>query len=169
MPVNRPAFHGIDNTIDGDLVIHQVGKGGSITEFEIGNLARIQSKLLEAVIGKIAGTVFSFRIDVVNIVRMANCRSVFPDNRRLTHTEGIDKHPSRHSQGCKNPAHLQLFGFGTRLFAAPLIAVISVCHMQIPLFVYLFSICSSSWLSRGKSSVIRGSCPCWELSPGRTP
>ena len=113
MAVYRSALHGIDNAIDGDLVIHQVGKGGSITEFEIGNLARIQGKLLEAVIGKIAGTVFSFRIDVVNIIRMANFRSVFPDNRCLAHAERTGKDPCRHGQGCENLAHLQLFSFGT--------------------------------------------------------
>ena len=113
MAVYRSALHSIDNAIDGDLVIHQVGKGGSGIELEIGNLPCIQSKLLEAVIGKIAGTVFSFRIDVVNIIRMADFRSVISDNCCLAHAERTGKDPCRHSQGCENPAHLQLFGFGT--------------------------------------------------------
>ena len=113
MAVYRSALHGIDNAIDGYPVVHQVGKGGSGIELEIGNLPCIQSKLLEAVIGKIAGTVFSFRIDVVNIIRMANFRSVLSDNRCLAHAEGHSKDPCRHGQGCENPAHFQLFGFGT--------------------------------------------------------
>ena len=113
MAVYRSALHSIDNAIDGYPVVHQVGKGGSGIELEIGNLPCIQSKLLEAVIGKIAGTVFSFRIDVVNIIRMADFRSVISDNRCLAHAERTGKDPCRHGQGCENLAHLQLFSFGT--------------------------------------------------------
>ena len=115
MAVYRSALHSIDNAIDGYPVVHQVGKGGSGIELEIGNLPCIQSKLLEAVIGKIAGTVFSFRINVVDVIRVVNHCSVFANNRcrRLAHAERIGKNPCRHGQGCKNPPQFQLFGFGT--------------------------------------------------------
>ena len=113
MTVNLVVPHRVNYAINGDFILHQVGKSGCITKFEVGNLPCIQSKLLEAVIGKIAGTVFSFRIDVVNIIRMADFRSVISDNRCLAHAERTGKDPCRHGQGCENPAHLQLFGFGT--------------------------------------------------------
>ena len=116
MTVNRSAFHCIDNTIDSDLVIDQIGKGSSssstITEFKVGNMPRIQVKLLESIVSKISANYF-FWVDVVNSPRTIKNGSVFSCNRRLTNTERIGKYPCRHGQGCKNPAQLQLFGFGT--------------------------------------------------------
>ena len=155
MAVNGVVSHSIDNTVDVDFILYQIGKSGCITKFEVGNLPPIQSKLLVTFVGKIA--IHFFRVDVINVIFRLNRSSAFVNNRRLAHAEGIDKHPCRHSQRCKNPAHLQLFGFGTGSFAAPFIAVISVRHMQIPLSVLSSSICLTFWLSKGKS-----------LSPGDT-
>ena len=113
MPVNGSAFHGIDNTVDGDFAVHQIGKGRCITEFEVGNLVLRQIEFFEPVVGKIA--VAPFRIDVVDIPVRSNrrSRSLFPDNGRLAHAERHGKNPCRHGQGCENPAQFQLFGFGT--------------------------------------------------------
>ena len=152
MAVNLVVLHGIDNTVDGDLAVHQIGQGGSVAELKVGDMPLIQRKLLEPVVGKSAAA--PFRIDVVDISRTrSDRRSVFPDDccRRLAYAEGIGKDPCRHGQGCKNPACFQLFGFGMGLFAAPFTAVISVCHPEYLLSGLSFSICSSFCLSKGKS------------------
>ena len=141
MPINRSTLHGIDNAVNGDLVIDQIGKGScsssTITEFEVSNMTRIKAKLLESIVSKISANYF-FWVDIVNRPgSIENC-SAFSDNRRLAHAKRTGKNPCCHSQGCQNPAHFQLFGFGAGLFASPFIAVISVCHMQIPLSVEPF-------------------------------
>ena len=145
MTVDLPALHGIDNTIDGDLAAHQIGKGGSAAEFEVGNMSRVKAERRETVIGKVR--VDLLRIDIVDVASLCDFRRVTRIlrryRRRLAYTEGIGKDPCRHGQGCQNPAHFQLFGFGMRLFAAPFIAVISVCHRKYLLSVCPFSICSS--------------------------
>ena len=150
MAVNLAILHRIDDTVNGDFAVHQVGKGRRITKFEIGNLPLIQAEFLKAVVGKILAYNF-LRINVVNIVRIGNRRSrysIFPGNRRLAHVKGHGQDSCRHGQGRKDPAHFQGFGFGTGLFAAPSIAVISVCHRSYLLSVFSFSICSSFCLQK---------------------
>ena len=143
MAVNCASLNRVDNTVDLDFIIYQIGKGRCIIELEVGDLVLRQIEFFEPVVGKIA--IAPFRIDVVDIPVRSNrrSRSLFSDNRRLAHAERTGKDPCRHGQGCKNPAQLQLFGFGTRLFTAPLIAVISVCHRKYLLSVLPFSISSS--------------------------
>ena len=144
MTVNRISLHRIDNAIDGDFAVHQVGKGRSVIEFEIGDLSLLQAELFKSVVGKIPSAIFSFRINVVDIVRMGYpLHCVFPDDCCLAHAERIDKEPCCHCQGCENPAYFQGFGFGLGLFAAAFRAVVSVCHRSYLLSVLFFSICSS--------------------------
>ena len=111
MTVNLVVPHRVNYAINGDFILHQVGKSGCITKFEVGNMTRFQSKLLITFVSEIA--IHFFRVDVVDFSLRANRISALVNNRRLTHAERTGKDPCRHGQGCENLAHLQLFGFGT--------------------------------------------------------
>ena len=169
MSVNLAILYSIYNTIDGDLIIHQVGKGGCFFEIKIGYMSRIQIKFFKSVIGKIAADPFRvYIVDIIIILRMGNLRSChpfFPDDfcRCLAHAERIDKEPCCHGQGCEDPAYFQGFGFG--LFAATFSAVVSVCHRSYLLSVLFFSICSSFCLPEGIFAANGASAPAGNCSP----
>ena len=150
MSVNLAILHRIDDTVDADFAAHKIGKGGRVFELQVRNLPLRQVKFLKAVVGKFVAY-YLFRLNIIDIPLLLNCRpcySVFPGNRRLAHVKGHGQDSCRHGQGRKDPAHFQGFGFGTGLFAAPSIAVISVCHRSYLLSVFSFSICSSFCLQK---------------------
>ena len=169
MSVNLAILYSIDDTVDADLIIHQVGKGGCFFEIKIGYMSRIQIKFFKSVIGKITTAPFRvYIVDIIIILRMGNLRSChpfFPDDlcRCLAHAERIDKEPCCHGQRREDPAYFQGFGFG--LFAAAFRAVVSVCHRSYLLSVLFFSICSS-FCCQKENLLLTGHPPLPGMAPG---